>query len=133
MAEDVVVRDPFTDQMKDSGRQIIEELDRVDFDVVAAFWLYSSEFNEWRLMIASPVVDASGPKAAYTIVQEALKRFSFDPSVLALHNISVLGRDDPLVHLFRNAIRFPGLGGTRLTRYRVSGVFIEDAYIYRSL
>ena len=43
-----------------AGKQVLQILDQAGFKVIAAFWLYTSEFEAWRLYIASPVVDAEG-------------------------------------------------------------------------
>ena len=47
------------------GERVLQILDQVGFKINVALWLYSSEFEAWRLYIASPVVDADGPKKAY--------------------------------------------------------------------
>src|SRR4029077_9994653 len=36
-----------------SGKKILDILDKAGFKVIVAFWLYTSEFEAWRLYIAS--------------------------------------------------------------------------------
>jgi hypothetical protein len=48
------------------GRRLIRALCESRFDVVAAFWLFSSDSDRWRLLIASPIRDREGGVQAYS-------------------------------------------------------------------
>ena len=41
--------------------------------VRACLWQYVPEAAEWRLLVASPLVDEKGPREAYTRIQQALQ------------------------------------------------------------
>ena len=120
----------------EDGRRLLKALDEaksgaVPFRIRAAFWLYTTEWLEWRLVIATSLVDERGPRSAYTDVQAILR--SIQPPIgLSLQNLAVVSPSDPLVKMFKGAMRVAAnSGGVRFTRNMVGGSFIEDAYIYR--
>ena len=59
MAEEVVViekiiaKEPLTKEMIDAGANVLRHLNKANFDVQAALWIYRLESNSWRLVIAS--------------------------------------------------------------------------------
>lgn len=115
----------------EEGRRLLLALDRTGFRVSAALWFYVDEDEEWRFMVASPVIDEKGPRESYAFVQETLARLS-PPSQISLKQISAISPSHDLIRLLRVAIRTgPGVSGIRFTRNTINNVFIEDAYIYR--
>jgi hypothetical protein len=114
-----------------AGETLLRDLDQQHLDVTAALWLYSSDSNEWRLVIASPLYDAQGPMVAYRTVQplvESLKN-RFD---IALQNISMVSPSNPLIRLLGAAIQTgPEISHIRVSRNTINNQYIEDAYIYR--
>lgn len=100
------------------------------FRVKAAFWWYLPESAEWRLVIATPLVDEKGPLATYKDIQKVL---TWHPELnLPLQSISVLSPKDKLVKLFQKAMKMaPEPVGVRFTRSALEGTYIEDAYVYR--
>jgi hypothetical protein len=120
----------------EDGRRLLGEMDRpatgtTPISVSAALWLYTSESLEWRLLIATPLVEEKGPRAAYSVIQKVLR--SLKPPVgLALQNISVVKPSDILIRSLRKAIQIgPRSNGVRFARNMVGGTYIEDSYIYR--
>ena len=118
-----------------AGEALVKKLDKSDFDIKAAFWFYMSEPDEWRLFLASPLVDEKGPKEAYKKVQAQLpklkKEFTRDYE-LSLQNISLVSPKDNLITLLKTAVKTgPGISHIRFARNVINNVFIEDAYIYR--
>jgi len=114
----------------EDGRRLIEALGRINFRIQAALWLYDSESREWRLTIATPLVDEQGPRYAYTEIQAVLQS-TMPPLPLSLQNISAVSTENKLVKALKKAIRLPyGLQGIRLTRNVINSIYIEDAYIY---
>ena len=115
----------------EAGRIFTESLDAAGFRAVASFWLLDEETGEWRLIIATPMVDAEGPKSAYRRVQDILREHS-ELSQLKLSDISVVSPNYELVKLLRLALRTgKGITGIRFSKNRINDRFIEDAYIYR--
>ena len=113
------------------GRRLLEALDSAGFRVLAALWFYLTEDEEWRLIIASPLIDEKGPRECYAFVQRTLEQLS-PPSDISLKQISIVSPSHDLVKLLRMAISTgPGISGIRFTRNTVNNVLIEDSYIYR--
>jgi len=131
MAEEILVIDPFTETMKGAGAELIDGLDKDGFEVTAALWFLRPETGTWRLILAMPVVNSEGPLKAYEQIQHVLAKFSQETQDLFLSNISAVESDDPLVDLFRKALRKKGKGGVRFTRNAIDGIYIHDAYVYR--
>jgi len=115
----------------EDGRRLLEALDGADFQVSVALWLYVVEDEEWRFMVASPLVDQRGTKESYAFIQGVLARLS--PQLgISLKQVSVVSPKHDLLKLFRVAVRTgPGISGIRFTGNTINNVFIEDAYIYR--
>jgi hypothetical protein len=130
VAEEIVVKEPFTDQMRDSGRALIDELGNVEFVIKSAFWIYDKDAGEWRLIIATPRVDEVGPKFAYGVVWDALQRLGEKVAGLSLENVSLASPEDALVVLLQTVFKPTGQGSVRLTRSRVNNVYVEDAFLY---
>jgi hypothetical protein len=130
-----MVRASLVEQDLKDGKRLLETLDKpksngTSFRVKAAFWLYRPESMEWRLVLATPLVDEKGPLATYVHLGKVLD--SIQLVGLSTHNISVVSPRDPLVKAFRGALRIaPDSAGVRFTRNVVGGTYVEDAYLYR--
>jgi hypothetical protein len=131
MAEETVVKEALTDKMIEAGASLLNTLDKQHFIVDAALWLYLTEANRWRLLVATPEVRVEGPKKTYRRLLNALRNaavHNVDPQ-----NISVIDARDAFIELLRSAVRVNrNAGGVRFSRNTVNGQFIEDAYIYRT-
>lgn len=114
----------------EAGERLVRDLDKSGLTVTAALWFYMSDSDEWRLILAMPVVDEKGPRVAYEQVQAQLK--SLSQYELSLQNISVVSPGDDLIKLLGAAINTGSdIAHMRFTRNIINGVFIEDAYVYR--
>lgn len=112
------------------GERLIRALDSSSFPVNSALWFLLEE-EEWRLLLATPLVDLEGPRAAY----ESLQQFLTTPSPgydISLEEVSLLSPTNNLLEVLRRAIvTGPGISQIRFTENSVDNVFIEDALIYR--
>jgi hypothetical protein len=116
----------------EEARTLVNALNRVDshFLVQSAFWLYQPDSMEWRLVLATPLVDQRGPLSTYRDVQRVLHNLA-KPVSLSLQDISVVSPNDKLVKVIKKAIRVPrGSLGVRFGRTRVDDTYIEDVYVY---
>lgn len=112
------------------GRRKLIDLPASHFRVKAAFWLYLPESHEWRLVIATPLVDEEGPQATYRDIRAVLATNLH--LNLSLQNISAVSPKEPLVKAFQSAMKTAtDASGVRLTRNTLNGTYVEDAYIYR--
>ncbi|MGI8603014.1 MAG: hypothetical protein ACR2OZ_08440 [Verrucomicrobiales bacterium] len=116
-------------EMENAGRDLTLALDEAGGKVNAALWLFLSDQNSWRLILASPEVKTRGPRAVYKKVQRVLSRCPCDG--LEVQDISVIDPDDPLVNRLRAGVRTDSGPGVRFSRTSINGHFIEDAFIYR--
>jgi hypothetical protein len=131
MAEEVLVKDALTDRMIEAGESVVQLLHARNFPVDAAFWLYLTDVNRWRLMLATPGIRAEGPLKAYRRLIRALGNEAIQG--LTVEDMAVIDSRDPLVRLLRGATRKDRSGrGTRFSRSAINGQFIEDAYVYRT-
>lgn len=124
-----MVAAPLVEASIDAGRRLVVELDSEQVDIEAAFWSFRPESSQWRLVLASPLVDAVGPMETYKQLQRIISEHGLE---IELRDISVVSTRDELVNLLRMAIQTgPGLSGIRFTGNAINGTFIDDAYIYR--
>ena len=103
MAENTVVKEQLTEAMIEAGAQLTSKLDEIGLPVTAAFWLYVTDLNEWRLVFASPEVSSNGSRAVYEKIRRAVAELSGEG--IALSNIGVLDPDADLVRLLKFAVR----------------------------
>jgi len=133
MAKEVLVTEALSEQMIKAGANLIERLDAENAEVKSAFWLFFPEEKLWKLIVASVLVASEGPRNFYKRVVAANKQAGADESVVSLNDIGVTGIDHQVVLLVNSAIGTGGgISGIRFSRNTINGVFIEDAYIYRS-
>jgi hypothetical protein len=112
------------------GAELVRFLDEHQFDVEAAFWLLESEDAEWRLVLATPLVDHIGPREAYERLRALLEEMP--QRVIAIRDVTLTSPRDSLVRLMKVAIRTgPGVSGIRFSKNTVNGHYFHDAYIYR--
>jgi hypothetical protein len=117
------------DHQIDDVTRLVDELGRDAFDVKAAFWLYTSEADQWFLYIASDAVDQKGITEAYKAVGRAMRRLpdlQIDP-----FEVKLVTPDDPLAKavvdfLSKQHARRP----TRISATNLGGAYIEIAYLY---
>jgi len=130
MAEDTLVKDALTDQMIEAGAAVVQSLNLRQFHVDAALWLYLTDVNRWRLMLATSDVRLKGPFKVYKRLIQALENSATHG--LTVENMAVIDSRDPLIQLLRGALKGDRSdGGIRFSHSTIKGQYIEDAYIYR--
>jgi hypothetical protein len=133
VAEEILVKERLRAEWLDAGRKLTRLLAQSGLQLAWSFWLYSSEANEWRLNLVTPLVDSEGPKRVYAMIRE-ITSASNDPSLILL-NISVQGMQDPYVKAFEAEDLQYDLKAAniepRLSRQRVGDLFVEDAVLYQ--
>ena len=48
-------------------------LERAKFALAGLFWLYTSEANNWKLTVVTPMVDKEGPLKTYLVLGKLLR------------------------------------------------------------
>jgi hypothetical protein len=139
MAEEIVVKEPLTRELKEMGREMSLRLRERGFELVCSLWLYHPESNRWRLVLASPIVDREGPRKAYEIIEQILQE-NWEMGIW-LRDISAVSPSDPLIQALRSLGKIELLPpnyalsprddvGRKYTRSRLGDIFLEDAYIF---
>ena len=126
-----MVKDALTSDMIDAGRALIEKLTKQDLQLSAALWFYFAEQNIWKLILASQIVKAQGPREMYKKVQSAIHAADDELSDLELSDIAVVSPDEMIITQFKPAIRMGGIGGIRFSNNTINGHVIEDAFLYK--
>lgn len=127
-----MVVEALTQERIEAGDALIKGLDRANLAPEAAFWLYSSETDSWKLVIAEFKVATEGPSSVYRRIRERLNALSRFRHVLALEDIRLTTPDDNLVRLLRRVLQTGSKNvGIRFKGNVIDGTLIEDAYIYR--
>lgn len=133
MAGEILVKEPLTREMIEAGEELLRRLKSISFDVVAAFWIYTSEVNEWRLALAWPEVDQKGPREAYLMIWQVLYGESEPIAELDLPTLTVLSPKETLVRTLAGAnqhLTLLNLGRHRLSDFYLNDVHVEDLYLY---
>lgn len=113
-----------------AGHTVVEALDLAGFSVAAAFWLYDSERDTWKLWIGTPHA-GKDLQRAYMKVSEILSANS-DRAVLDLPRIKLVRPDDPTIRAISSVIRVKGPSGVRVRSNVANGIYIDDALVYRT-
>jgi len=115
----------------DEGAMLVEEMDKSGFPFVAAFWLYHSEYDKWKLRIATPVYDDKGPREAYSKIQAVFSQLPESRSIDTT-DITAVGTTDEVVTALRTQFLVrPGDPVKRVRQTRIDNVRIDEAFIYR--
>ena len=114
------------------GSELLAAAGKAGFPIHAALWLYTSErYGDWRLVIASPLVDQKGPLAAYRKLNGILRKIRPD-LILWLQYIQLVSPKDALIrdldktYFQREATpRISSLSGST-----AGNTYIEQAHLY---
>jgi hypothetical protein len=113
---------------------LLQELDALRANVRTAFWWYSGDDSEWKLVLAMPDVEKHGAHYAYGLVGKALDQARIRN--VFLRDISVLSPSDEIVKSISTAIRLNDSRDNKSPAHIKNGAtpnaFIEDAYVFRS-
>jgi len=113
------------------GESLLEALDEAGLKVNAAFWFLFPDFEQWRLVISLPKLEAKGPRHAYEEVQKVLRKAN-DATSIALSDVTIAPKKSRLLELLRSAVKTgPGISRIRFSDNVVNGQYITDALIYR--
>jgi hypothetical protein len=126
-----MVANTITEQMMSAGKRLLEKLDVSGFPLEAALWLYFSEDEAWKLVLAFSDVGKQGPKFYYEKVQRAISKLK-ESEGIALDDVVLARPDAPVIRLLKSAVLTgPGITGIRFANNVINGRLVEDAYIYK--
>jgi hypothetical protein len=112
----------------ESGSRVISILEDAGIVLKVALWMTTPEFEEGRVVIASPSLDQSQPLRAYEMVAKILHgKFN-----QAAPPILILRMRDPFVQKLRQLFgKTASVDGMRLGGQTIGNRFVLDAYVYR--
>jgi hypothetical protein len=111
-----------------AGRDALAALDAAHIKPVVALLMVSSEYEDWRLTLASPALDQRHPLKAYEQVTEILR----GPFVSTLPPLLILPMRDPFIRELRRLFgKTKEVEGLRLGGQTIGNRFIANAYVYR--
>jgi hypothetical protein len=130
VAEETLVKEALTEEMKNAGAELTRKLDEARWPVVAAFWYFVPSDNQWKLIFASPKLESEGPKRSYEAIIKAGSALS--QQFGGLGSISVVAPSHYVVRALASAVATDAtIKGIRFSKGMLDGHFIDDAYIYR--
>lgn len=112
------------------GAKLAEALDRSALSISAALWLYSSDYEDWRFVIASRRLDDAEPPEAYGLVHSALEAAGI--SLQQTPPLLILKMSDPFIRELRRIFgRTRSVEGMRIGGQVIGDRFVQDALVYR--
>lgn len=133
MAKELLVTDALSEKMIQAGAKLVERLDDDAANIKSALWLYYPDSRNWKLVLASETVETDGPRKLYEKIQGANKNAAEQEEVVSLNDIGVTTPKHELISVLAMMIGTgQGISGIRFARNNINGVYIDDAYIYRS-
>jgi len=117
----------------EAGKALVRALDSNAFDVQAALWLYSSDTEAWRFVIATPGVPQQLQQKYLeaAVIISNWRQNHPNEAILDLSNVRLVGPGEALIVGLRPIIQVNGLGDVRFSNNLVNGVYVEDALIHR--
>lgn len=115
------------------GEMLIRQLDECGFPVHSALWIYNSEAEQWRFVIASKKVTFIGYKQSYSKIKDIISQQMPSSFGIRLHDISVTSPSNILIDTLSQAVQTApdSISGIRFSNNSIGNSYIEDAYIYR--
>ncbi len=114
----------------ESGREVIDALDRDGKDPNVALWAKLPEYEDWRLVIASERIKQTGSLFPYSQVNSAMEKAGIP--AWKRPKIFLRPMDKPFIKTLRNVFAHTtDTYGMRLGGQTFGDQYLEDAFVYR--
>lgn len=111
-----------------AGEQVVAALEKAGIPISVGLWAVFPEFEEGRVVLASPALDAMEPRAAYHVVAQVLH----DNPPKVRPSLTILRMDDPFIQELRAVFASTSsTAGMRLGGQHLGNRFLDDAYVYK--
>jgi hypothetical protein len=112
------------------GSELLDALEKAKLKVGVALWMYSPEYEDWRLVVSAHQFDSLDLRDAYRLVHHSLAAADFTPEKTP--PIMILPMADPFIKQLRRIFgKTRSVEGMRLGGQMIGDRFLEDAYVYR--
>ena len=112
------------------GKELLDILDRAQFPVTGAAWIYSEDRDAWRLVLQTPEAEKDLIKARSRI-SEAMDAEGDLRRRLDLTRLGIVPPKDVVMAAMGRTVKTNGAAPVRFDRNMVDGTMINDALIYR--
>ena len=124
-----MVEEPLARDLEKS-EALVKHLDSNGLPVRAALWLYQSDAERWRFVLAFRE-KRKDYTTFYRDLAEAVNSSKNSEDLLDLSKVDVVDPESPLVANLSKVLRMDGMGRARFTNNRINGILLEDALIFR--
>ncbi len=111
------------------GSRVVDVLGEAGFPYRAAFWYHAEEYDDWRLLIATPLVETIGSSRAYWRVHTILKK-SVETVDFPRGWIWLVVPTHPAVRAVARGIHMGRKREVRSIPTRYTGLRTPDAVVY---
>lgn len=117
----------------EAGLNLVRALDEARFGVRAALWLYLSDMEKWRMVIAYEGKKKDLEKKIFEAARISANWRNSNPErpILDLGRVRITPADDPLIEGLHRVMHVDGLGQVRFSNNLINGIYVEDALIHR--
>jgi hypothetical protein len=118
------------DHLIDDGERLLQALKQDQFDIMAAFWLYTSEDELWHLYLVVDGVEAKGTRDAYGRVFKVMRQLQ-QPLWVESTDVKIVGPSEPIAKAVLDYLAHQTVNlRTWFRRTRLGGVAIDSALVY---
>ncbi len=125
-----MVKETLVTHVIETGQKMLAALDAAGLAVSVALFLYAEEYEEWRFVVASRILDDAGVMAGYRLVGNALRAAGISSADRPTFTIPKM--NDPFIRALRRTFaKTKSVEGMRLGLQTIGDRFVEDAWVYR--
>jgi hypothetical protein len=124
MAEDALVSEDI-----DAAGRLIAYLDAQNMPIKGAMWLYDTDAERWRFVIAFR--EKREDLASFYIDVAKLTNNAEADDLLDLSRVQIVDSDKSIFGALHGAFHIEGNSRVRVSHNRINGVYLEDALVYR--
>ena len=110
----------------EEGARLLCALDLAGVPIDAAFWLLSSEWSDWRLVLATPLYKERGSNEAYRQILDVQRNTDGTDTLYGC--MAITRTDDRRVRAMQSSLR----NGLPWPGFRLDGAYAEDVEIIDS-
>ena len=118
--------------LADQGLNLLKILDDAKFDCKALMWVYYSDTDHWRLLLATPL--PKGSKLQEPLLKiDSLMAKTPETILPDLSAISVVPPDEPIVQAISKIVSLKGRGAVEFSNNTFNGLYLDKVIIHRTL